>query len=587
MYWILKLIRSTGNQWRLAGAFLTLLLSKLLFVLSPVVFGHLVDRVTNEDVSLESVFVSLLALVIGYSLMDFFNVLFDEVRTLLALPITQSIRAQLEKKCLQAINRTGKIKTGDNSGKAGLISRAAWNVETIFNVGVFGIFPSFLEFLMAVVILWVSVGWPFALILLIVTFGYSAYTGRIVNKQNQLYQGRLKADNLIIQFLEDSLRNQEVVQAYSKSDKELRLLDSIQQQYKHKWRAQQRHLSITKLIQSLILSVGMLSVLVLSLYRMKNGDFSVGQFVIVALYMLQASAPLNSVSLLYTAFMQATIQIREVKMAFNLSDIDLSNIVDISVRENPEFPSFRDIQLKEISLKSDTDASRFILNDIDLTFKAGDNVAFVGKSGSGKSTLASIIAGLSEQTGGEVFVNDKPAEADFLNDLSNIVSQEPFLFQRSIRANITYDFEALKEEELKRLIQMCQLDELIEKLPNGLDYVIGSSGGRLSGGEKQRVSIARAFAHPKPVMIFDEATRQLDALTEHKVFDNILHELHNFLFIVISHRLDNLRKFDQIVFFEQGKILAKGTHDELYRGCKPYKELYDAGLAQQEDNGGN
>lgn len=582
MRWIINIVIKQGLLKRISLGFFFLILAKLVVVFTPVVFAYLLDEVTAFDNQSEKALLYLSFLVAGYGSMYFFNRLFDELRALISLKVTQAVRSHLEQKCLESIGKRAHHDNSSTASYSAIISRTSWNIQTIFDVGLYSILPTLIEFLLMSVIIWLSVGYEFSLLLLGVTTIYIFYTISQINKQNRYYQGRLKADNEIIGFIDDSITNMEVVNSYSRLDKELSLLSVTQKNYAHKWWQQQRHLSKTRIIQALILSVGIIVALLLAVNKIGLAGFTTGDFVLVSLYMVQSSYPLDSVSLLYTALLQAMIQIKDVKEQFNFDDNELSNpiIVDNISTKTPN--TFSKLTLNNISLTIGEQQNQ-ILDTINFDLKIGESVAFVGKSGSGKSTAASMIAGLSSPTEGHIMLDDTITDATTLNLMSNIVLQESKLFERSLLENIAYDLNQYETNQINRLIEIAHLGDVVKELPEGIDHKIGSGMRRFSGGEIQRLSIARALANPKPIMIFDEATRQLDAITENAIFEKIQKEMHGFLFIVISHRLDNLVNFDKIIFFSKGRIIANGTHNELINNCTEYRELYNANIMARND----
>lgn len=582
MRWIFNIVIKQGLIKRITLGFFFLVLAKLVVVFTPVVFAYLLDEVSDFDNQNKKTLYYLSLLVSAYGSMYFFNRLFDELRALISLKVTQAVRSHLEQKCLESIGKRAHHDNSSTASYSAIISRTSWNIQTIFDVGLYSIVPTLIEFLLMSVIIWFSVGYVFSLLLLGVTTIYIIYTISQINKQNRYYQGRLKADNEIIGFIDDSITNMDVVNSYSRLNKELSLLHLTQKNYALKWWQQQLHLSKTRIIQALILSVGIIAALLLAVHKIGLDGFTTGDFVLVSLYMVQSSYPLDSVSLLYTALLQAMIQIRDVKEEFNFNDDDLSTLIKTTDNQPTTSIAFKSMRLNNISLSIGEQQNQ-ILAPINLDLKSGESVAFVGKSGSGKSTAASIIAGLNTPTEGQILLDEKHTDATALNLISNIVLQESKLFERSILENIAYDLNHYESNQINRLIEIAHLGDVVKELPDGIDHKIGSGMRRFSGGEIQRLSIARALANPKPIMIFDEATRQLDAITENAIFDKIQNELNGFLFIVISHRLDNLVNFDRIVFFSKGSIIAQGTHNELMDSCTEYRELYNANIMDRND----
>lgn len=236
-----------------------------------------------------------------------------------------------------------------------------------------------------------------------------------------------------------------------------------------------------------------------------------------------------------------------------------------------------DISFKDMSFGYDK--NRLILEHIDLEIPAGSTIAFVGETGAGKSTLASILLRFYDPFWGKILIDGEDIKSyrqQTLREQIGIVQQDVFLFGDSIGDNIAYGKEGATAEEIKKAAQFAAADEFISQLPNGYDTKVGERGVKLSGGQKQRIAIARVFLKNPPIVIFDEATSALDSQTEKKIQETMNALAKNRTTIIIAHRLSIVRDADQIVVLDKGKIIEKGTHNELFEKKGKYFELYEA-----------
>jgi ABC-type multidrug transport system fused ATPase/permease subunit len=231
------------------------------------------------------------------------------------------------------------------------------------------------------------------------------------------------------------------------------------------------------------------------------------------------------------------------------------------------------------------DPERPVLRDVDLELAPGSTVALIGHTGSGKTTLTSLVPRFYDATQGRVLVDGvdvRDVELTSLRRAIGVISQDPFLFSATVRENIAFSRGDLSDEQVRRVAEAAQAHEFIERLPNGYETVIGERGITLSGGQRQRIAIARALAVDPRILILDDATASVDATTEARIRAGLRTAMQDRTTLIIAHRLSTIALADEIVVLDDGRIAARGTHDELLQTSAVYREIYEHGLLEAE-----
>lgn len=567
-----RLIRDTLYRHAIASASTVGLMasSRALQAGIPLLFAALVSQFDSNDAS--DIVFWLLA---GYVLASLSVVVTDEVRQILFLPLIQRVQRQFMAQALAALHaKTNGFHSRHASPKlTQMLTRAAWSLESLGSVGLFNLLPNALYCLIAAIILGWSQGPAFAAILVATLAVYVRFTVHIANTQKQLYGERIQADNQVHAMIGDSLSNHEIVQQFENTHSESQRLLSRQHLLHHHWRAQQQHLSRSKMIQSLIVHSGLGLMLLLTVSDMQNGHASVADLVMVNMYMLQVFAPLQAVGLLYTAFIQAKTDIQ------NLEALELE-----PPAAEPDVPApSRSISIESVSVYSDE--GEILLKDVTLDFTTGSTVAIVGQSGAGKSVLMKVLAGVIQPAEGQLCYDSNPVHAHGRMRQTLYVSQRTGIFNDTLEYNIRFAAPGCSEHELADALSACQLDSVISQHDAGLQTPCGEGGGLLSGGERQRVALARAWLTRKPVLILDEATSQLDRINESAILKRFLTRPHGETRFIITHRLDSISNVDWIVVMEKGRVAAQGPHSHLAYHSPLYQQLLDAASTPSQTSG--
>ena len=323
-----------------------------------------------------------------------------------------------------------------------------------------------------------------------------------------------------------------------------------------------------------------LLLILLCIYLFKQDGLSIANFVIIYMY---RNRIIN--------FLTIITDVMESLKDFNLSANRVFEILDGAVYRKETFGTRHidkikgDFEFKDVSFSYDD--KQQVLDNISFKIKPNETVAFVGKSGVGKSTIFSLLAKMYDVDSGHIYIDDidinELDEESIRNNLT-IITQAPYIFNMSIKDNLRIVTDHLTNKEMKEACKMAKLDKFIESLPDKYDTIVGEGGLTLSGGQKQRLAIARAFVQKTKIILFDEATSALDNETQKGIQDAINNMKNKYTILIIAHRLSTVINADRILFVNDGKIVAEGTHRQLLRKSKEYKELYDLELKKKEDN---
>lgn len=323
-----------------------------------------------------------------------------------------------------------------------------------------------------------------------------------------------------------------------------------------------------------------LLLILLCIYLFKHDGLSIANFVIIYMY---RNRVMN--------FLTIVTDVMESLKDFNLSANRVFEILDGAVYRKETFGTRHidkikgDFEFKDVSFSYDD--KQQVLDNISFKIKPNETVAFVGKSGVGKSTIFSLLAKMYDVDSGHIYIDDidinELDEESIRNNLT-IITQAPYIFNMSIKDNLRIVTDHLTNKEMKEACKMAKLDKFIESLPDKYDTIVGEGGLTLSGGQKQRLAIARAFVQKTKIILFDEATSALDNETQKGIQDAINNMKNKYTILIIAHRLSTVINADRILFVNDGKIVAEGTHRQLLRKSKEYKELYDLELKKKEDN---
>ncbi len=559
---------------RIAIAMSCLVLSKLANISIPFVMKYIVDTLDSVQ---NQVLILPLSLLIFYGVLRFSSIILGEIRDTVFGRVTEHAMRQIGLKVFKHLHALdiGFHLSRKTGGLSRDIERGTAGISFLMRFLLFNIVPTLLEILLVTLILFVNYGWQFAMVIFLSVISYIVFSIIVTDWRTDFVKKMNEADNKTNTFALDSLLNFETVKFFSNEAYEATEYDKNLAQLE-KARMQNR-LSLVALNsgQALIISISITMIMILASQRVVATTMTLGDLVLVNAYMLQLFLPLNFLGFVYREIKRA---LADVEHMFSL----LKTTPKIKNKSEHTISEFTDgeIEFKNICFSYSED--REILKDISFDLPKGKKYAIVGPSGSGKSTVARLIFRLYDVSSGEILINGtdiRNLAVENLRRLIGIVPQDTVLFNQSIYYNIAYGKPGASRDEVINASHMAHLEEFISSLPDGIDTLVGERGLKVSGGEKQRIAIARMLLMNPEIMVFDEATSSLDTSSEKAIVSAIKEISENRTSIVIAHRLSTITDADLILVLRHGRIIEQGNHSQLLAQEGTYSKLWE--LQQQ------
>ncbi len=556
-------------RFRVALSLLLLLLSKLVALGAPQLYGRAVDALSQRDVP--DLMLGAVGLTVAYGLARVGSSGFQQLRDVVFAPVAQRAFRAVARETFEHLHGLSlryhiSRKTG---GLSRVIERGVKAVEFLLRFLLFSIFPLVLE-LLGIAIIFLQFDFWYVAILVVTIASYIWFTFGVTEWRIKLRREMNTQDTEANQRAIDSLLNFETVKYFAAEAREVERYDQSIARYGVSALKTAYSLAFLNFGQSVLISGGVISVMVLAALGVQDGTMSVGDFVIVNAYMIQVTLPLGFLGTVYREIRQSLVDMGEM---FGLLDqpkeiVDKIGAKDLCVDRGQI--EFRDVHFHY-------EPNRPILSGVDLTVEPGKSLAIVGATGAGKSSIGRLLFRFYDVTKGAILIDGQDLRDVTLHSVQKaigVVPQDIVLFNETIGYNIAYGTDNPSEAEIIAAAKQARLHDFIIELPDGYDTTVGERGLKLSGGEKQRVGIARTLLKNPPILLLDEATSALDAGTENDIQETLQGAVKERSVIVIAHRLSTIADADHILVLHEGRVCEYGTHSELVSMAGRYAALW-------------
>ncbi|WP_439527316.1 ABCB family ABC transporter ATP-binding protein/permease [Pannonibacter sp.] len=548
-------------KMRVVWALLILVVAKIVTVFSPYFFAWASDALTGETAGLPAFLVAPVMLVLAYNAARVLAVAFNQLRDALFAQVGQHAVRELGNITFAHLHRLSlrfhlSRRTG---GLSRVIERGVKGIEAIVRFTILNGVPTLLEFAIMAGLIWWQFGFFYVVIVAVMIVAYVWFTVKTSNWRIAIRREMNDSDTDANSKAVDSLLNYETVKYFGNEKMEAARFDVSMAGYEKAAVRTWTSLAWLNFGQSAILGLGTAACMALSAMAVLNGTQTIGDFVLINALLMQIAIPLNFVGFIY----------REIRQG--LADIESMFSVLAVPAEIEDKPGAKALAVSSGAIRFEDvtfhyDPDRQILKGLTFDVPAGHTVAVVGPSGAGKSTLSRLLFRFYDVTGGRITIDGQDIRditQESLRSAIGMVPQDTVLFNDTIAYNIRYGRPGASLADVQEAARMAQIAPFIETLPKGFDSEVGERGLKLSGGEKQRVAIARTILKAPPILILDEATSALDTHTEREIQTALDQVSQNRTTLVIAHRLSTVVNADQILVLEAGRIVERGTHAEL------------------------
>ncbi len=565
------------HRIRIAIALLFLVLARVANVTVPLTLKRIVD-----DLDAEPIIAVPIAFLVAYGLLRLSTILFNEIRNVVFSRAGIQIAMNISSRVFEHLHNLSLSFHLDR--KIGALSRdidrGSTAVTNFLRMVVFNIMPVAIEITVVLGILWQQLDVRYVVITLVMILIYSFCTFWITRWRTKFRVQMNESESSANTWALDSLINYETVKMFTNERLEREGYDRALQQWSDASFKNSLSLSFLNAGQGLIIAVGLTILMIMAASGVKQGELTIGDFVMVNVFLIQLYIPLNFLGSVYRDLNHSLV---DMERMFDLIDVN-PEITD-QPGAMPLSLSQGEIRFDRVSFAYQQDLKT--LKDISFTIPGGSTLAVVGPSGSGKSTLAKLLLRLYDPDAGSISIDDQDIKSltqESVRSVMGVVPQDTVLFNETIRYNIDYGRSGSTDEQIAGAARIAQIHEFISSHPQGYDILVGERGLKLSGGEKQRVAIARVALKGARILIFDEATSSLDSRSENAIQKALKSVSADNTTLVIAHRLSTIVGADEIIVLDQGSIAERGSHDFLVTQSGLYGQMWKLQQRKASEN---
>jgi ABC-type transport system involved in Fe-S cluster assembly fused permease/ATPase subunit len=561
---------------RVFVALALLVVAKLVTIVVPYTFKWATDALTNNtlhDERLPALLAGPIALTALYGATRILMALLTQARDAIFAAVAMNAVRRLARDVFVHLHRLSlrfhlERKTG---GLTRILERGRTAIETIVRMIMQTLVPTIIEFALILGVFFVQFDWRYAAVTIAMILAYMAFTLSATNWRISIRRSMNESDTDANTKAIDSLLNFETVKYFTAEARETTRYDASMARYEHLSVKTYTSLAVLNAGQAVIFTIGLTVVMAMSIAGIRAGTNSVGDFVLINAMMIQLYVPLNFMGMVYREIKQATI---DIEMMFEILNRDPE------IEDKPHATPLKvtDGHLRFEDVHFAYDPAREILRGISFEVPAGKTVAIVGPSGAGKSTLSRLLFRFYEPSSGRITIdgqNVTDVTQTSLREAIGMVPQDTVLFNDALSYNIRYGRWDADEEDVRAAARDAQIDHFITTIPGGYGTQVGERGLKLSGGEKQRVAIARTMLKAPPILVLDEATSALDTFTEREIQDALVRVSRGRTTLVIAHRLSTIVAADEILVLDKGLIAERGTHAQLLAHGGTYAAMWN------------
>ena len=566
---------------RVVLSLVLLVLAKLATVATPIALKYIVDYLDQNRGADMLLWIPVI-LVVAYGTLRFGATLFNELRDAVFARVAERAMRRVSLRVFEHLHQRELAfhldrKTG---GLARDIERGTNGISFLLRFTLFNIVPTLLEILMVAGILFVVFNVSYVLAILVAVVVYVVFSIKITEWRTKFVREANARDNQSNSRAIDSLLNYETVKYFNNERYEAEVYDRDLDDWEQARLKNRLSLAALNSGQALIIGLAMIVIMAMAVREVASGEITLGDFTMINAYLLQLFIPLNALGFVYREIRQALVNVERLfKLLADKPAIeDAPDATELAVNRG-------EVQFDHIHFAYRPD--RPILKDVNFSIPSGHKIAVVGASGAGKSTLARLLFRFYDVDQGAIRIDGqdiRQVSQDSLRSAIGVVPQDTVLFNDTLYRNLAYGRPEATEEEVYRAARMAHLEDFIHSLPEGYETKVGERGLKLSGGEKQRVAIARVILKNPPLLILDEATSSLDSLSEQAILTALKEVSQRRTTLVIAHRLSTVMDADSILVMEGGKIVESGHHQDLLARNGHYARLW---FQQHQSDGGD